>query len=87
VYHRLYPRETLIYQIQILLDFSWDELRMVFCSIRSLIGHGGEGLIRNMPVVALDMAASPAPLLLDLTCSSLRVMRKILSGEADKAFE
>jgi hypothetical protein len=60
---------------------------MAFCSLRSLIGHEGGGLFRNMPIVALDMVISPAHLLWDLTCGGLCVMRRILSSEVDKAFE
>jgi hypothetical protein len=78
---------TLIFKIHTLLNFSWDELRMAFCSLRSLILHEGEELIRIMPIVALDMVISPAHLLWDLTCGGLGVMRRILSGEVDKAFE
>jgi hypothetical protein len=81
------PLEILIFQIHTLLDFSWDELRMAFCFLRSLIGHEGDGFIRNMPKVAFDMALSPSHLLWDLTCGGLCVMRRILSGEVDKAFE
>jgi hypothetical protein len=82
-----YPPHKLMLKIHILLDFSWDELRIVFCSLRSLIDQKREGLIRNVPIVALDMAFSPTPLLCDLTCGCLRVMWKILSGEADKYFQ
>jgi hypothetical protein len=85
--HPYYAPEVLIFKIHALLNFSWDELRMAFCSLRSLIGHEGGGLISNMPIVALDMVISPAHLLWDLTCSGLCVMRRILSGEVDKAFE
>jgi hypothetical protein len=85
-FHPAYPPEALIFKIHALLNFSWDELRMAFCSLRSLIGHEGGGLIRNMPIVAFDMALSPAALLWDLTCGCLCVMRRILSGEVDKAF-
>ncbi|KAJ7918032.1 hypothetical protein B0H13DRAFT_308633, partial [Mycena leptocephala] len=86
-YHPYYHPEALILKIHALLNFSWDELRMAFCSLRSLIGYGEEGLIRNMPIVAFDMVISPAHLLWDLACSCLRVMRRILSGEMDKIFE
>jgi hypothetical protein len=79
--------QNLIYKIHILLDFSWDELRLAFCSLRSLIGHEGEGLIRNMPIVALDVTLSRAHLLWDLSCGGLHLMRRILSGEVDKDFE
>jgi hypothetical protein len=77
----------LIFKVHAVLDFSWDELRMAFCSLRSLILHEGEGLIRIMPIVALDMTLSPVPFLWDLTCGYLRVMRRILSGEVDRDFE
>jgi hypothetical protein len=86
-YHLYYPSQTLISKIHVLLDFSWDELRMAFCSLRSLILHEGEELIRIMPIVALDMVISPAHLLWDLTCGGLCVVRRILSGEVDKHFE
>jgi hypothetical protein len=77
----------LILKIHTLMDFSWDELRMAFCSLRSLMLHEGEELIRIMPIVALDMALSRAPFLWDLTCGCLRVMQRILSGEVDRYFE
>jgi hypothetical protein len=76
-----------MFKIHILLDFSWDELRLVFCSLRSLVGNEGEELIRNMPIVALDMALSPTHVSWDLTRGSLHVMRSILSGEVDKYFK
>jgi hypothetical protein len=77
----------LIFNIHIQLDFSWDELRMAFCSLRSLVGDEGEGIIRSMPIVALDMTLSPAHLLWDLTCGGLHLMRRILSGKVGKCFE
>lgn len=86
-FHPYYYAELLIFKIHVLLDFSWDELRMAFCSLRSLIGHEGDGFTRNMPIIALDMALSPAPILWELTHSCLCVMRRIISGEVDKAFE
>jgi hypothetical protein len=76
-----------IFKIHTLLDFSWDELRMAICSLRSLIFPEGEGLIRIMPTVAWYMALSPATLLWDLTRGGLCVMRRILSSEVVKAFE
>jgi hypothetical protein len=79
--------QILIHKTHILLDFSWDELRVAFRSLRLLIGHEGDGLIRIMPKVAFDMAFSREALLSDLTCGCLRVMRRILSGEVDKAFQ
>jgi hypothetical protein len=87
VYHPYYPPEAVIFRVYALLNFSWDELRMAFCSLRSLIGHEGDGFIRNIPIVALDMALSPASLLWDLTRGWLRLMWRILSGKVDKAFE
>jgi hypothetical protein len=86
-YHPYHPWEALIFKIHAFLDFSWDELRMGFRSLRSLIGHEGNEFIRNMPIFASEMALSPVHLLWDLTCGSLRVMRRILSGELDKHFE
>jgi hypothetical protein len=80
-----YPLYQPMFKIHIML-YSWDELRRTFCSLRSLIGHEGEGLIRNLPIAALDMALSPAHLLLDLACGCRRVMRRMLSGEVDQYF-
>jgi hypothetical protein len=77
----------LIFKIHALLNFSWDELRVAFRSLRSLIGHEGDGLIRIMPKVALEMSLSPVHLLWDLTRCCLRVMRRIISSEVDKVFE
>jgi hypothetical protein len=87
VYYPYHPSEAFIFKIHTLLNFSWDELRMAFCSLRSLIGNEGGGLIRKMPIVALDMVISPAHLLWDLTCGGLCVMRRTLSSEVDKHFE
>jgi hypothetical protein len=95
------PLKLHILEIHTLLDFSWDKLRMAFCSLRSFswdemrmvfcsersLKDVGDGFIRNMPIVALDMALSPVPILWDLTRGCLRVMRRILSSEVDKAFE
>jgi hypothetical protein len=87
LHHVDYSTQLLIFKIHALLDFSWDELRVAFCSLRSLIGHERVRFIRKMPTVAFDMTLSPADLFWDLTNGYLHVLRRIISGEVDKGFQ
>jgi hypothetical protein len=77
----------LMFKLHILLDVSWDELRLAVCSLRLLMGHGGDRFIKSMPKVALGLTLFPVHLPWDLTCGCMRVMRQILSGEVDRYFE
>jgi hypothetical protein len=72
--------------IHFLLDFSWDELRTVICSLCSLMHNEREVLIRKLFIVALDPAHFPMPfgsIMWDLACVSLCFMQQTLRGEAD----
>jgi hypothetical protein len=74
----------LLLKIHFLLDFSWDELRIAICSLRSLICDEGKDLMRKLLIVALDPTFFPVPfdsLMWDLAHGSLRVMQRILRGE------
>jgi hypothetical protein len=82
----------LLFKLHFLLDFSWDELRTMICSLRSLTVCEEEerGFIRNVSVVALDPILFPVPfdlIMRDLACGYLRVMQRILRGEVDKNFK
>ena len=76
-------------EIHFLLEFSWDKLRTVICSLRTLVDK--EELeaepIKNMWIVANDPTVFPVQfesMVWDLTCGSLRVIRQMLRGEVDK---
>jgi hypothetical protein len=82
-----YNGSSLLFQIHLLLDFSWDELKTVICSLRLLIGDEGEGLLTKLFHVLLDSTLFPVPfdlIMLDLACGSLRLMQRILKGELIK---
>ncbi|KAF7377491.1 AAA-16 domain-containing protein [Mycena sanguinolenta] len=70
----------LLFRIHLLLDISWDELRMAICSLRSF----RDGEIANLFSVAKESATNAenfGPLMLDLTRGVLHVMQKMLCDE------
>ncbi|KAF7369281.1 WD40 repeat-like protein [Mycena venus] len=80
---------SLLFQIHILLDFSWDKLRTAICSLRSLIGEEEEP-INNVWIVANDPTVFPVrfeSMMLDLARGSLSVIRQIFNGQVDRDFE
>jgi hypothetical protein len=74
------------FRIHFLLNFPWEELRTVICSLRSLMHNEEEGLLSKLLIVALDPTLFPVPfdlIVWDLTCGSLHVAQQILRGELD----
>jgi hypothetical protein len=71
----------LMFKIRVLLDLSWDELRMAICSLRPLIGDHEKQPIMNVSMVVLDLTSYLPRLLWDLAYSSLRVLLRRLHGE------
>jgi hypothetical protein len=77
----------LLSKIHFLLDFWWDELRTVICSLCSPMHDEGKEFMRTLSAVALDLTLFPMPfdlIIWDLACASLRVMQQIIRGELDK---
>jgi hypothetical protein len=82
------PSDINLLRIHFLLDFSWDELIMAICSLRSFIHDKEEGLLTKLMIVALDLTLFPVPfdmIMWDLACSSLHVIQQILRGELDES--
>jgi hypothetical protein len=76
-----------LFKIHFRLDFSWNELRTVISSLRSLIHDEGEELMRKLLIVSLDPTLFPVHfdlIMHDLACGSLRVIQRILRGELIK---
>ncbi|KAF7342193.1 NACHT domain-containing protein [Mycena venus] len=74
-------------ELHTIFNFSWEELRAVICSLRSLLGTEGDEILEAIYVVALDptlFAQHSDSLLRDKTSGSLRVMLQILHGEVDR---
>jgi hypothetical protein len=88
---QLPPEDPLaLLKIHFLLDFSWNKLRTVICSLRPLIGDKGDGLLKKLLIVALDPTLFPVlfnSIMRDLACGSLRVMQQILRGKLDENVE
>ncbi|KAJ7821022.1 hypothetical protein B0H14DRAFT_3146902 [Mycena olivaceomarginata] len=75
-------REITLFEIHILLDFSWDELRMVICSLCSLMGNERKD-IEKVLLVALEVFPARDSISWDLACGSMRALWQILEGELD----
>lgn len=73
-----------LFQVRLLLDLSWDELRKFICPVHTIMGTDQDGL-EQLWVSALN----PAPsinlrwdsILWDLTGGSLRGVKQVIRGE------
>lgn len=75
---------SVLLQIHVLLDFSWEELRTVLCPLRKIIGEDDEGL-EALLILASDSICFPKShfdsILQDLARGSLRLMKQITRDE------
>ncbi|KAJ6551280.1 hypothetical protein B0H19DRAFT_1378054 [Mycena capillaripes] len=82
-----YGMTSHLFKTRLLLDFSWDEMRTAFSSLRSLKDQdGGEDFIRKVSNVALDRGLLPwsfDSMMWDFACGALHALQQIVRGEVD----
>jgi hypothetical protein len=75
-------------KIRILLDLSWDELRMVICPLRAIVGEDDEklkGLLISVPETLFSRLNFDS-LVNDLGYGFLRLIKRLVRDEVDRQF-